>query len=219
MNIQYYGDYCFKISTKPAGRATEDVIVWTNPLGKGAGLRGPQGQVDLILESHRDEAKEKESASEGELTLDTPGEYAVKGLTLVGLASFRDGKGGAERGQNTIFLLETEELRLVFLGGLGSDLLPDILDIVSGIDILFAPVGGNDTLDPKAMAELVRKIEPKIVIPMHYKMNGLNFSLETEKAFLSALGGKIADKVTKLNIKKKDLEGKSLEIVLLDRGL
>ncbi|MDO8424036.1 MAG: MBL fold metallo-hydrolase [bacterium] len=218
MNIQYYGDYCFKISTKPAGRATEDVIIWTNPLGKGAGLRGPQGQVDLILESHTDEKNEKEVSQE-ELTLDTPGEYAVKGMALVGLPSFRDSKAGAERGQNTIFLIESEELRLVFLGGLGSEPLPDVLDALSEVDILFAPAGGKDTLEPKALAELVRKVEPKIVIPMHYKMEGLSLPLETEKAFLTALGSKAVEKVAKLNIKKKDVEGKSLEVVLFERGL
>lgn len=222
MNIQYYGDYCFKISTKPAGRATEDVIVWTNPLGKGSGLRGPQGQVDLILESHTDETKEKEISSEKELTLDTPGEYAVKGITVVGLPSFRDAQGGAEKGQNTIFLLETEDLRLAFLGSLGSDLAPEAIDALSGVDLLFISVGskdGKDTLSPKVAAELARKIEPRIIIPMHYAMNGLALSAESEKAFLEALGGKAAEKVTKLNLKKKDLEGKPLEIVLFDRGL
>lgn len=219
MNIQYYGDYCFKISTKPAGRATEDVIIWTNPLGKGAGLRGPQGQVDLILESHTDEKSEKEGSSGEELTLNTPGEYAVKGMALVGLSSFRDSKAGAERGQNTIFLIESEELRLVFLGGLGSEPLPDVLDALSEVDILFVPAGGQDTLPPKALAELVRKIEPKIVIPMHYKMEGLSLPLETEKAFLTALGGKAVEKVAKFNVKKKDLEGKSQEVVLFERGL
>src|SRR3989344_82189 len=110
MNIQYYGDYCFKISTKPGGRATEDVILWTNPLGKGAGLRGPQGQVDVILQSHA-ETSEKGSA-EAEFTLATPGEYAVKGMTFLGIESFRDTKNGAERGQNTIFVMESEDLHL-----------------------------------------------------------------------------------------------------------
>lgn len=218
MNIQYYGDYCFKISTKPAGRATDDIIIWTDPLEKGAGLRSPQGEPDIVFLSHGDALAVKENLKGSPVVLDAPGEYAVKGISALGFPAFRDEKDGAERGQNAVFIFESEDIHIAFLGALGHDLSPELLDKLNGVDILFIPVGGSDTLAPKVAAELVRKIEPNVIVPMHYKIPGLTLPLETEKAFCDAIGSCPSGTLPKLNIKKKDMEGKQLEIVLLERG-
>lgn len=218
MNIQYYGDFCFKISTKPAGRATEDIIIWTDPLQKGAGLRSPQGQVDLIFLSHGKKEEIESSLKEGVIIFDAPGEYAAKGVSALGFSSYRDAEGGAKNGPNTIFIFESEGIHVCYLGALGHDITPELLEKLNGVDVLFIPVGGADTIGPKAAAELVRKIEPSIVIPMHYKIDGLTLPLETEKAFCDAMGNCPREALSKLNIKKKDLEGKPMEVVLLERG-
>ena len=86
------------------------------------------------------------------------------------------------------------------------------------MDVLFIPVGGSDTLSPKLASELARKIEPSIIIPMHYKIPGLTLPLESEKSFCDAIGSCPQGAQSKFNIKKKDFEGKQLEIVLLERG-
>lgn len=218
MNIQYYGDYCFKISTKPAGRATDDVVIWTDLLEKGAGLRAPQGQANVVFLTHGNTEAVKEDLKGEPAVFDGPGEYSVSGISAFGLGSFRDAEDGKVRGQNTIFVFESEDIHIAFLGALGHDLSPEILDKLNGVDILFLPIGGSDALTPKLAAELVRKIEPKIIIPMHYKIPGLTLPLESEKAFCEAIGNCPSSALPKLNIKKKDLEGKQLEIVLLERG-
>jgi len=219
MNIQYYGDYCFKISTKPAGRATDDVVIWTDPLEKGSGLRSPQGQADIVLLTHGS-AQGLEENLKGEPTiLDAPGEYSVKGIPALGFPSFQDDKEGALRGQNTVYLFESEDISMAFFGALGHDLTPELLDKMSGVDIVFLPVGGAGTLDPKLGTELMRKIEPKVIVPMHYKLAGLTLPLETEKAFCQAIGNCPKEALSKWNFKKKDLEGKSLEVVLFERGV
>ena len=218
MNIQYYGDFCFKISTKPAGRATEDVIIWTDPLQKGDGLRSPQGQVDVVLLSHDKGSEVKDSFKEETIVVDAPGEYAIKGVSIVGLPSFRDEQAGMKRGQNTIFTFESEDIHMCYLGALGHDVTPDTLDKLSGTDILFVPIGGLDTLEIQAITQLVRKIEPKIVIPMHYKIAGLTLALDTEKMFCDVMGNCPKEILSKLNIKKKDIEEKKGEVVLLERG-
>lgn len=219
MNIQYYGDFCFKISTKPAGRATEDIIIWTDPLQKGAGLRSPQGHVDLIFLSHGKKEELGETLKEGTVIFDVPGEYAAKGISVMGFLSYRDEENGAKRGQNTTFIFESEDIHVCYLGALGHEATPELIEKLNGVDILFVPVGGEDTLGAKAAAELVRKIEPSIVIPMHYKIAGLTLPLETEKAFCDAIGICPKETLLKLNIKKKDLEGKPMEVVLLERGI
>ncbi|MGK2848559.1 MAG: MBL fold metallo-hydrolase [Minisyncoccota bacterium] len=219
MNIQYYGDFCFKISTKPAGRATEDVVMWTDPVQKSSGLRPPQGQADIVLLSHQPSEMLLDTFKEATLLLHAPGEYAVKGISALGFASYRDTQMGAERGQNTIFIFESEELHICYLGALGHDLTPDILDKLAGSDILFLPIGGGETLEVATAVELARKIEPKIIIPMHYKIPGLTLAVETQQVFCDAIGTCPSEAINKLNVKKKDLEGKSMEIVLLERGV
>lgn len=219
MNIQYYGDYCFKISTKPAGRATEDIVIWTDLLAKGSGLRAPQGQADIVLLTH-DYTEEIKESLKGEPTIiDAPGEYSAKGIAALGFPAFQDEKEGALRGQNTIFIFESEEIHVAFLGALGHDLSPELLDKLNGVDILFIPVGGEGALSPKLAAELARKIEPNIVVPMHYKIPGLTLPLESEKAFCDAIGNCPKETIAKLNIKKKEMEGKQVEVVLLERGV
>lgn len=219
MNIQYYGDYCFKISTKPAGRATEDIIIWTDLLEKGSGLRSPQGQADILLLSHGKNEEIRESLKGEPVIIDAPGEYSIKGIAILGYPAFRDEKDGTIRGQNTLFAFESEDIHVAFLGALGHDLSPDLFDKLNGVDVLFVPVGGSDTLDPKRIAELTRKIEPKMVIPMHYQIPGLTLPLQSEKSFCEAIGNCPKETVSKLNIKKKEMEGKKLEVVLLERGV
>lgn len=217
MLIQYYGDYCFKIGTKPGGRATEDVILWTDPLSKGAGLRSPQGEVDVVLISHG-EAGLRESLKGEPVVIDMPGEYAVYGISAQGFLTARDTEGGQASGLNTVLAFESEDIHVAYLGALGHDLSPEILDKLGGTDILFLPVGGKDTLSAEVAAQLVRKIEPHIVIPMHYKTPGLTLDLEDESAFCTALGNCPKERIAKLNIKKKDMEGKNMEVVLFERG-
>lgn len=217
MNIQYYGDYNFKITTKPMGRATEDIVIWTDPLPKGSGLRAPQGEPHIVLLSHEEEGQENDFKG-APLVLSTPGEYAANGISLVGLSSFRDEEAGAVRGQNVIYTFESEDIHCAFLGALGHDLGPDTLDALGSVDLLFLPIDGSDTLSATLAEKIVRKIEPNLVIPMHYAMTGLSKKLSSEKEFCDAIGNCPKEKVSKLNLKKKDLEGKTLEVVLMERG-
>lgn len=219
MNIQYYGDYCFKITTKPAGRATEDIVVWTDVPEKETGLRAPQGQADVVFLSHQDEDHGSLSGLHGEPVIFTcPGEYAVKGMSAIGLSTFRDDVNGVERGQNTLFIIETEELRLGYLGALGHMLTPEMIGKLGAIDILFVPAGGRDTLSLDKVDTLVRQMEPKAVIPMHYGLSGMNVNGGDLKDFCAVMGNCPEEIVAKWNVKAKDLEGKSMEIVVLEKN-
>lgn len=220
MQIQYYGDYCFKITTKPAGRATEDIVLWTDPCGKEVGLRAPFGQADVLMLSHTNRDNDNLSGllkSEPAL-LDAPGEYAAHGVTALGFASFRDADGGATRGQNTVFVFESEGIHCCFLGAIGHELSAELLEKVNDADVLFLPIGGGDTFSPKIAADTIRKIEPKMVIPMHYIMTGMTGGLGNEKDFCSELENCNTERIAKLNIKKKDIEEKNMEVVFLERG-
>lgn len=216
MLIQYYGHSCFKITTKPAGRATEDITVFLDPFGKDVGLRAPQGQADVVLVSHDHADHNNTAALKGSpVAINTPGEFSILGINIIGTDTFHDDQEGKVRGHNTAFILESEELKICHLGDLGAELSGKQLDEIDGVDILMIPIGGKYTLDGKKAAEIVRKIEPAIIIPVHYKMSGANAELDDEKKFCAEMGNCPKEKVAKLNIKKKDLEGKSMEIVLM----
>jgi L-ascorbate metabolism protein UlaG (beta-lactamase superfamily) len=217
MQIQYYGHSCFKITTKPGGRATEDITLFFDPFGKDLGIRPPQGQADIVFVSHSHSDHNNVSAIKGEpVIIETPGEYAVKGINVVGLDSFHDNEEGAIRGRSTIYILEAEELKICHLGDLGCELTSKQLEEIDGVDILSVPVGGNYTIDAKKAAELVRKIEPAIIIPMHYKTAGSTAEIEDESRFCNEMGNCPKEKVAKFTVKKKDLEDKKMEIVLMN---
>ncbi len=215
MNIQYYGDFCFKITTKPGGRATDDVVVVIDLCEKDSGLRAPQGQTDVILKTHTSE-KDRDSVGDAVL-LDSPGEYDVRGISVLGFPSFRDEESGALRGKNTIFVLQSEDMTLCHLGALGHELSSSSIEKIGHVDILFVPVGNKDTLAVNRIDELVRKIEPAMVVPMHYRFPGFDTDSEDEQVFCKEIGNCPETAVSKLTLKKKDLDGKSMEVVLFER--
>jgi hypothetical protein len=219
MNIQYYGDYCFKITTKPAGRATEDVVIWTDLPEKKTGIRTPFGHADIALLSHISPDDESLSGlKDAPAIVYTPGEYAIKGTSIFGYPSSRDEAWGAKHGRNTIFIFDSEDVKLCFLGALGHKLDEKTVEKIGDIDILFMPVGGSDTLPSKEVDELIRSIEPKMVIPMHYALEGASIQAEGTETFCKELGCSRENAVSKLNFKKKDLEGKNMEIVFLEKS-
>ncbi len=219
MNIQYYGDFCFKITTKPGGRATEDVVIWTDLPEKGTGLRSPFGHADMVLLSHLDPSDEALSGLKDDpVVLHTPGEYSVKGVTILGFPSFRDTERGAVRGRNVLYVFDSEEIRIAFLGALGHELDAESIGKIGDVDLLFVPVGGTDSIATKKIDELIRAIEPNVVIPMHYRMEGMTTEADSPEAFRRETGCKIGEEIQKFVFKKKDFEGKSMEILFLQKS-
>ena len=213
MNIQYYGHSCFKITTKPAGRGQEDVNIFLDPFDKSVGLRPPQGQSDIVLSSHDHFDHNNVEALKGEpRVINIPGEYSVKGVHVVGLQTYHNEKKDF---LNTVFLLEAEDLKICHLGDLGVELTEKQLEEIDGVDVLMIPVGGKVTIDAKKAVDIIKKIEPKIIIPMHYKINGSTIDIDDDKKFCNEMGNCPKEKTVKLNIKKKDLEGKSMEVVIM----
>ena len=141
MNIQYYGHSCFKITTKPAGRGQEDVNAFIDPFDKSIGLRPPQGQADIVLVTHDHSDHNNVEALKGNpFIVDIPGEYSIKGINVVGINSQH---GGDVDMSNTIFIIESEDIKICHLGDLGDDLTEKQLSEIDGVDILMIPIGGK----------------------------------------------------------------------------
>ena len=217
MIISYYGHSCFKITTKPEGRGQKEVTIFLDPFDRSIGLRPPQGQADLVLVSHDHPDHNNVAAIKGDpAVINIPGEYSVGGVAISGIQSQHgELQSSASEISNTIFCLETEGLKICHLGDLGTDLSEKQLEEINGIDILMIPIGGKYTIDHKKAVEIIKKIEPAIVIPMHYKINGSTVDIADEKKFCNEIGNCPKDRPSKINIKKKDLEEKRMEVVLL----
>ncbi|MHB0978127.1 MAG: MBL fold metallo-hydrolase [Minisyncoccota bacterium] len=135
-----------------------------------------------------------------------PGEYEVKDVGVKGFLS-ETAYDGAKL--NTIYQISFEGMNLCFLGALSNPALsPETFESLEDIDILFVPIGGAGVLEPAAAYKLAVSLEPSIIIPMHY-------TNDTLKKFLKEGGEEGVKPVDKLVIKKKDLDGKEGEIVIL----
>ena len=106
------------------------------------------------------------------------GKWEFPGLLIESFSSYHDKTGGSERGENTIFKITAEEIKLLHAGDLGERLLAQKISDIGPIDILLLPVGGVYTIEGSEAAELVRMIKPKITIPMHYQTPALIMSKE-----------------------------------------
>jgi len=210
MVITWYGQSCFKIQSG-------ETVIFTDPFDKSIGLTPPRGVAHIITISHQhlDHAN-AESLSGEPLVIDGPGEYEIKGVGIKGIFSFHDDQEGKERGANTIFVLEVEGIKICHLGDLGQKKLTDEqLEKIDEADILMIPVGGVFTVDGEEAAEIINQIEPRLVIPMHYKIPGLEIKLAGVDDFLKEMGVAKKETADKLTLKKKDLPREGMQVVVM----
>lgn len=220
MTIQWFGQSFFKITTK--NQKGEEIVVVIDPFNKDIGLKMPSkfgADIILISHDHSDhnnvEAVKGTNLSAEPFIIAGPGEYEIKGVMVYGIPSFHDNEAGAKRGANTIYLLESEGLWLAHLGDLGQKNLNDVqLEQLRGADILFIPIGGTFTLDARDASQIVSQIEPRLIIPMHYKIPGLKFNLDSADKFIKEMGLK-PEEAEKLKVNKKDLPEEETRLVVL----
>jgi len=214
MDISYLGHSSFRIKAKDASLVTDPF----DPKMVGLKYSGVEGDIVTISHHHADHDK-LELVKDVKRVVDGPGEYEIMGISIIGLPSFHDEKKGGVRGLNTIYVIEADNFRLAHLGDLGHMLAQETIEDMGDIDILMIPVGGEYTIGTKDAADIVREIQPKIVIPMHYQMPGLNkesfAKLAQVEPFLKEVGY-IVERMPKLSIKKEDL-GEEQKIIILEK--
>jgi L-ascorbate metabolism protein UlaG (beta-lactamase superfamily) len=147
-----------------------DATVITDPFDRTLGLELPRPKADIVTISHDHPHHNAVSTLKGEpYVIHGPGEYEIKGIFVTGIGAYADDKKGAERGKNTIYLYEVDDLIICHLGSLGHVLTTKQVEALSDVHVLLVPVGGQNTLDAAKAAEVIAQIEPRIVIPMHYR--------------------------------------------------
>ena len=217
MDIKYLGHASFLIKGRVAKLVTDPF----DP--KMVGLKYPKQEADIVTVSHThgDHNNIGQIASpptESLLVIDWPGQFEKKGMRVIGYKSYHDKKQGAERGENILYKIE-DDLTVLHCGDLG--VIPDdkFLDEIGDVDILLIGTGGETALEPEEAVELVKKIEPSIVIPMHYNTSGHDQKIWKGKApvedFLKKIGAENIQPIAKLSVKKEEL-GEEMKVVVME---
>lgn len=222
MDITWYGHSFFEIQTKKNG---EKVVIVIDPYDKSIGLRERSISADIVLVSHHHCDHSNIRCVKGidgkePFLIDEPGEYEVKGITIKAISSYHDNKEGKERGENNIFLINAEDLKVCHMGDFGqNELSAEQAKEIVGVDILLIPVGGFFTISGKEAAKIIGQVEPKIAIPMHYKIPGLKLDIDDESKFLNVIGVKQKERVKKLKIKNTDIERKEgTDVIVMEKS-
>ncbi len=196
MEAQFYGANCITISTKQARIVVDDNL---KDLGGNSVLKS--GDIALFTGA-------RAAAKEGlRLIIDQPGEYEIAGISIYGIAAQshlqKDGDKSA-----TVYKLIVDDMSILIVGHIFPDLNDAQLEAIGMIDVMFIPVGGNGyTLDPLGALKIIKKVEPKVVIPTHYHSEKLTFEVpqQTLEQALKTLSMEPKETVKKFKPKAEDL--------------
>ncbi|MEA3295700.1 MAG: MBL fold metallo-hydrolase [Patescibacteria group bacterium] len=212
MNIIWYGQSCFQIIVQKIKDNPVKIVI--DPLEQGIGLKAPKLEADILLKSSAF-AQYGDVQAQGFL-IDKPGEYDIKDVFVQGISCINKEDKNKDI---IIYIIEAEGIRICDLGRFNKNELSDsTLEKIVEADILILPIGGaNDggIISSEQAVRIIKQVDPRIVIPMFYKIPGLTVKLENQEKFLKAMTQKTIEAQDKLSIKKKNISDKGVEIALL----
>lgn len=209
MEITWLGHACFKLKGKNATVITDPYFP-----DLGYSLDNPSARIVTVSHQHPEHNYVQGVSGEPKAVL-KPGGYEIAGVLIIGIGTFHDNERGARLGKNTVYLIEIDDINICHLGDLGHVLTADQVEEIGNVDVLLVPVGGVSTINAPIAAEVVRQLEPKVVLPMHYKTPAISRELETVDRFLKEMGVSQANPLPKLSVTKSNLP-LSLQVSLLE---
>jgi L-ascorbate metabolism protein UlaG (beta-lactamase superfamily) len=207
LDVTWLGHGCFRLRGRGAA-------VVTDPYPPSIGLKLQRLDGDLVTVSHEHENHNYTQVMRDAYEIRGPGEYEVAGVSVIGVPSFHDAEKGAKHGRNTIYLIEIDDVRVCHLGDLGHRLDDAEAEAISSPDVLLVPVGGNTAINAVQAAEVVRQLEPRFVVPMHYAIPGLKLQLDTLDRFLKEMAVTSAEPQPKLSVQASSGEYDTKVVVL-----
>lgn len=200
MQISWLGYSAFRLQEN-------GITILTNPYDQASNFRIHKQAADIVISSQGRKTKGHEAAeavSGKPMVIASPGEYEIKGVFIYGLP----------QGDQTIYLLTVDGISVAFLGTVKlKELSQAQLEVMEGADVLIIPVGGGVVTSAKDAAHIINQIEPRIVIPAHYKMTGSK-GLDSVDAFLKEYSAP-HETIEKLKLHKKDLAHEDTKVVVL----
>lgn len=208
MDLQNHGANCITLATKQARITIDDNLA---ELGGKAVAKA--GDIVLFTTAHGD------PAHPARIVIDQPGEYEVAGVSIYGFAA-RAHMDESGKKTATMYKLICDEVKILVVGHVYPELTDAQLEAIGLVDVMIVPVGGNGyTLDGIGALKLVKKIEPKIVIPTHYNDPSLNFPVpqQTLEQALQGLAMEAQETTAKLRIKQSEL-GDGTHLIVLEKA-
>ena len=207
MDVTWFGHGCFRLRGRGAA-------VVTDPYPPAIGLKLSRLDADLVTVSHAHDNHSYTQAVRDAYEIRGPGEYEVAGVSVIGLPTFHDVEKGAKHGRNTIYLIEIDDVRVCHLGDLGHGLEDSEAETISSPDVLLVPVGGRNAITAAQAAQVVRQLEPRFVVPMHYAIPGLKVELDPLDRFLKEMGVTVSEPQPKLSVQASSGEYETKVVVL-----
>lgn len=214
MEITWLGHSCFRLRSREA-------TVVTDPCDKSAGYTIGRPTADIVTVSHEHGAHNNVGAVAGSPRIVRgPGEFEISDALLLGVQTYHDDEQGKQHGKNTAYVIEAEGVRICHLGDLGHVPTAAQAEDLSGVDVLLIPIGGNSTMGAATAVETVSLLEPKIVIPMHYRTPASKGELDGPERFLKEMGAPKAmeERQPKLSVAKNTLPNETHVLVLDYKG-
>lgn len=211
MNISWYGHRCIRIEAKEG-------TVLVDPFDpKVVGMRGPTIKDDLVLLSDGAPDKEVlERINDEAFIIRGAGEYERRGIAVRGIQAYADSQEGRELGLATIYTIIAEEVSVCHLGTCGQGkLTPEQLEVIGDPDILIIPVGGQSALDAKVAAEFASQIEPKIIIPIQFAVDGAKYEADSVEKFVKEVG-LTPQYVDSFRVAKKQLPTDQTQLIIIN---
>ncbi len=205
-DVKWLGNTCFRIKSREA-------TVLMDPVARAVGVSMPKQKADIVTLSVRGSANALAQV-EGDYTLiDGPGEYEVQDVFLSGIRTQRNG-AAAQKEFNTVYLVEMDEMIFCHLGNLSKSLTEAQVEAMGDVDVLFVPIGGEESLSPAGATEVIGQIEPRLVIPMRYRI-GEEAGKRALGEFAAALGLTEVPREDRLIIRKNTLP-ETMGVTVLD---
>ncbi len=212
MKIKWLGHSSFMITSDTGTK------IITDPYH--AGGRFIYGEIkesaDIVTVSHEHGDHNNVAAVGGNpKVLKETAPVEIKGIKFNGIPTYHDDAGGSKRGSNVIFCFEVDGIRVCHLGDLGHQLGDKEVAALGKVDILLIPVGGNFTIDAKLAADTCRKLNPKVVMPMHYRNERCpEFPVAGVEDFLSIMKKARQEDTSEVEFKRGKLPATTQIVVL-----
>ena len=210
MDITWLGHGCFRLRGRSAA-------VVTDPYPPSIGLKLSRLDADLVTVSHEHENHNYTQVVRDAYEIRGAGEYEVAGVSVIGVPTYHDAEKGAKHGRNTVYLIEIDDVRVCHLGDLGHALEDAEAEAIASPDVLLIPVGGHTAINAAQAAEVVRQLEPRFVVPMHYAIPGLKLQLDSLDRFLKEMAVAASEPQVKLSVQASSGEYETKVVVLEPR--
>ncbi|NOW07901.1 MBL fold metallo-hydrolase [Clostridium beijerinckii] len=211
MKIKWFGQSCFMITSQSG------IKVLTDPYKKMLGYKLPEMEADIVSTSHNHSDHNNINIVKSSfIHINEPGNFLEHGIEIKGVQTFHDKTSGSKRGKNTIYNFKIDDINICHCGDLGHLLNSEQIEKIGNVDILLLPVGGLATLNAVDAVQVMKQLNPTIVIPMHYRTKALGivgYVFGKVDKFISASELQVKE-YEELELNKANIKGYSGIVVL-----